>query len=82
MTIGQISDKRGLAPGTIINHIEKIADIDPHFDISYLKPAPERLAKIAAAFKKTDGIALSPVREILGDGYSFDEIRLARLFLD
>jgi hypothetical protein len=82
MTIGQISAKRGLAPGTIINHIEKIADIDPHFDISYLKPAPERLAKISAAFKKTDGIALTPVREILGDDYSFDELRLARMFLD
>jgi len=82
MTIGQISDKRGLAPGTIINHIEKITDTDPHFDISHLKPAPERLAKIAAAFKKTDGITLTPVRELLGDDYSFDELRLVRIFLD
>jgi len=82
MTIGQISDKRGLAPGTIINHIEKIAATDPQLDISYLKPAPERLARIMAAFKNADGIALSPVREILGEDYSFDELRLARIFLD
>ena len=82
MTIGQISDKRGLAPGTIINHIEKIAATDPQLDISYLKPAPERLARIMVAFKNADGIALSPVREVLGEDYSFDELRLARIFLD
>jgi hypothetical protein len=82
MTIDQIAAKRGLAPGTIVNHIEKIADSDPQLDISYLKPAPERLAKIAAAFKATDGKALSPVRELLGDDYSFDELRLARMFLN
>jgi ATP-dependent DNA helicase RecQ len=81
MSIGQISEKRGLSPGTIVNHIEKIAAIEPQLDISYLKPSPERLAKIAAAFKKTGDTALSPVREILGEDYSFDELRLARIFL-
>ena len=61
--------------------LEKIVAIDPRFDILYLRPAPDRLAQIAAAFKKTDGAALGPVRELLGDNYSFDELRLARMFL-
>lgn len=82
MSIEQISTKRGLAPGTIINHIEKLVETDPQLDISYLQPATDRLAKIDAAFKKTDGLALSPVRELLGEDYSFDELRLARLFLN
>ncbi len=81
MSIGEISIKRGLSAGTIVGHIEKIIAAEPQMDVSYLKPAPERLAKIIAAFKKTEGLALTPAREILGDDYSFDELRLARMFL-
>ncbi|MCX6736067.1 MAG: RecQ family ATP-dependent DNA helicase [Candidatus Parcubacteria bacterium] len=80
--INAIAEIRGLAPATIINHAEKLSTEDPTLDISYLKPEPERFAKIAEAFQKTSNSALSPVREILGEEYSFDEIRLARIFLD
>ncbi len=80
--ITAIAAIRGLAPSTIVNHAEKLSAEDASLDISYLKPAPERFAKIAEAFQKTGNSALSPVREILGEEYSFDEIRLARIFLN
>jgi ATP-dependent DNA helicase RecQ len=72
---------RGLSPGTIISHIEKIFDADKQLDLSYLKPPQERFKKIAAAFKKTGDFALTPVRDILGDDYSYDELKWVRLFL-
>jgi ATP-dependent DNA helicase RecQ len=71
-----------LAPGTIIGHVEKILLEEPQFDISYLSPSFDRLEKIRAAFAKSGSMTLTPVREILGENYSFDEIRLGRLFLN
>ncbi|KKU76894.1 MAG: AAA ATPase [Parcubacteria group bacterium GW2011_GWA2_47_64] len=71
--------------------------LNPEHDLMHLSPDPDRFAKIEKAFKKistqaTRGeqdtfcdssglIKLSPVRSLLDDSYSFDELRLARLFL-
>jgi len=81
ISINEIAKKRGLAPSTIMDHIEKISATDSQFDINYFKPSQERFEKIAMAFKKTGGILLAPVREILGDSYSYNELRLARIFI-
>jgi len=80
--INAIAEIRGLAPATIINHAERLSAEDPELDIEYIKPEKERYEKIAEAFKKTEGFALTPVREILGEDYSFDELRLVRFFLN
>ena len=45
-------------------------------DLRPLMPPPERFENIRAAFEETGGSFLSPVKEILGDDYSYDEIRL------
>jgi len=81
MPIDKISLRRGLASGTIIGHIEKLLLEDPHLDVSYLRPPAGRLSAIQDAFEQSKGRALTPVREILGEDYSFDELRLARIFL-
>ena len=77
----EIAKRRSLAPGTIIAHIETITSADPQLDVAYLKPAQDRLHVIAAAFIQSKGTALAPVRQILGESYSYDELRLARIFL-
>ena len=79
--IDEITKRRGLSISTIVSHIEKIFATDSQLDISYLKPSNERLEIITGAFKKTGGILLAPVREILGEDYSYEELRLARIFL-
>ncbi len=71
--------------------------MNPSRDLSHLSPDPDRFAEIEKAFKallsKTPSakqdelrdssglIKLSPVRVLLDDSFSFDELRLARLFL-
>lgn len=71
--------------------------IIPARDLSHLTPDPDRFTEIEKAFKtvlfktppaKQDAlrdssglIKLSPVRQLLDDSFSFDELRLARLFL-
>ena len=81
LSIEEIAKTRGLSTGTIIGHIEKLIESDPSLEIEYLKPAPERFLNITAAFTKAKGTALAPVRELLGEAYSYDELKLARLFL-
>ncbi|MEK7637184.1 MAG: RecQ family ATP-dependent DNA helicase [Patescibacteria group bacterium] len=81
LSIAEIAKRRGLVTGTIMGHLEKIHRIDPALNLDYLRPESTRLAKITAAFKKTGGMSLSPVREILGEEYSYDELRLARMFV-
>lgn len=81
LSIAEMAKRRGLVASTIMGHIEKLQRADPALNLDYLRPESTRLAVIAAAFKKTGGLSLSPVREILGEEYSYDELRLARMFL-
>ncbi|MBI4253124.1 AAA family ATPase [Candidatus Uhrbacteria bacterium] len=69
----------------------------PSRDLPHIAPSPDRLAQIRHAFERTrlqesvseqeggrdgaDRIKLSPARALLGESFTFDELRLARLFL-
>ncbi|MDD2902267.1 MAG: RecQ family ATP-dependent DNA helicase, partial [Syntrophales bacterium] len=80
MSIDEIATARGLAAPTIAGHIEKLLSHGEEIDIEYLRPSTERLEIIKAAFQKSGGMALAPVKEILGEDFSFEELRIARLF--
>ena len=83
-----MTKERGLSFGTILGHLEKLVatgKIDSKIDLAYLRPKSERSEKIIGAFEKikkhTGEIRLAPVREVLVDSFSFEELRVARLFL-
>lgn len=79
--INEIAKIRRLAVSTILEHVEKISMSDSPVDLTHFQPTHERFGKITEAFKKSGGILLAPVRKILGEEYSYDEIRFARIFL-
>ncbi len=88
LLIKEIAKERNLKPETIIDHIEKIRQENPNFNIYNLKnsiPA-NKFKNIYMAFRKI-GISpegkypLSPVRELLGPKFSYEDLRLVRLFL-
>lgn len=88
MSVREMARERGVTVGTIISHLEKLIvekKLDPFKELAYIERDPVRFKKIKREleiYRKKGGKALlSPVRAILGPGYSFDEIRLARLFL-
>ncbi|MDD5643053.1 MAG: helix-turn-helix domain-containing protein [Syntrophales bacterium] len=81
MSIDEIATARGLAASTIAGHIEKLLSHGEEIDIEYLRPSSERLEIIKAAFQKSGGMALAPVKEMLGEDFSFEELRIARLFI-
>ncbi len=89
MFVHEIVAARGVKADTVIEHIEKLRALDPSFDISHLReelPA-RRLEKILAAFKQIGPddkgrYFLSPVKSLLGDEVTYDDLRLARLFVE
>ena len=81
MPIKKIAAARKFKEGTIIVHIEKLILSDENIDISYLKPHPKRFEKIKEAFEKCGDEKLKPIFKLLKEEYSYDEIRIAKLFL-
>lgn len=81
-SIEAVAQARKLAYGTILNHLEDARQQGVEVDVSGLQCiSTERLNRIAEAFRASGGFALTPVRARLGESYSFDELRLARLIL-
>ena len=80
-SIAEAAAERGMTRSTIMQHIERLAGAGEAVELQHLLPAPERVETIAAAIKTAGGDRLSPVRELLGDDYSYDEIRLVHCAL-
>ncbi len=84
----EIVKGRGLKLGTILDHIEKIKEKNPDYNIYNLRDGitKNKFKEIYNAFRKA-GISeggiyhLAPVKNILGPKYSYDDLRLVRLFL-
>ncbi|MDP6548625.1 MAG: DNA helicase RecQ [Dehalococcoidia bacterium] len=81
LPVGDIAEARGLSERTIVNHLERLVMAGEELDLEHLMPPAERLAKIERAFQKTEGLLLAPVRELLGQKYSYLELNLARIGL-
>ena len=79
LTIAQIASERNFSPGTIMHHLQRIADAGETLDLTHLLPPTERMERIATALQAAADDRLAPVRELLGDDYSYDEIRLVRI---
>ena len=81
MSIEEMATTRGLAAGTIAAHVEKLLSAGEKIDIDYLRPPVEQFETIQAAFQTSGGRALFPVREMLGEQFSYAELKIARLFI-
>lgn len=77
LTILEIAQKRGLTVSTIASHLEKLILDGEDISIDCFVTS-ERQQHIIEAFKESGMQALSPVKEKLGEGYSYEEIRLVR----
>lgn len=82
LSLTEIAERRGLSPNTVLTHMERVAEKGEAPEIAHLLPSPERCARIADAFRAAESdYLLAPVKERLGDGFSYEELRLVRLRL-
>ncbi|MFN6572210.1 DNA helicase RecQ [Dendronalium sp. ChiSLP03b] len=77
LSIAEIAQKRNLSPSTIFNHLSKLIDKKQPVDLNQLVPI-EHQQKIWQVFEVLGDISLTPIKEQLGESYTFDEIRLVR----
>ena len=82
LSISDVSRRRGLAEATIMSHLEHLIAAGETLPLERELPAPERVTRISEAFARTQSPALAPVRQLLGDDYAYEELRLVRAWLD
>jgi len=80
-SIEKIAAERGLAVSTILTHLERMKTEGVMPDIAHLTPPAAALAAMRAALRASENMRLAPAREALGEKYSYEELRVARLFL-
>jgi ATP-dependent DNA helicase RecQ len=77
LSVNEIAKKRNIRPTTIIRHLADLIEKNQPVDINQLVPL-EHQQKIWQVLEVLGDISLTPIREQLGESYSFDEIRLVR----
>ncbi|MEH2212013.1 DNA helicase RecQ [Nostoc sp.] len=77
LNIAQIAEKRNLSPATVSSHLEKLIEKNQPVDLNQLVPL-EHQQKIWQVLEVLGDISLTPIKEQLGESYTFDEIRLVR----
>ena len=81
LSIAEVSQRRGLTEATITSHLEHLIAAGETLPLERELPAPDRVTRITEAFAQTESQALSSVKKLLGDGYTFEELRLVRAWL-
>jgi ATP-dependent DNA helicase PIF1 len=87
-SLKEIAKVSGFVTDTIIHHIEELQEEGEKIDIEYMKEEipKAKFKKIADAFaesfKKNGDYRLSPIKNALGVGFTYSDIRLARLFIE
>jgi len=93
-TLIKLATNRGLAKGTIIQHLERIKEEEPEIDLNKYKPKGELFDEVESVALKLmtkklpenftdDGrLRLKPVFEALAGEVGYDDIRLCMLFMD
>lgn len=85
-TLESIAKERSLTVQTIMNHVEKLLKDDAITikDIHYLQPKKASFKKdiaiIEKALQKADDQKLGTVKSIIGDAYTYDDLRFLLLF--
>src|SRR5258708_9089932 len=81
LSIEEIAAERNVNPVTIEGHIGDLIEMGEIVDVERLI-RPERYEVIARALENIGSEVLKPVKEFLGDEYSYGEIRLARAIMN
>ena len=81
LNVGEIAVERGLTQQTVLNHLERLVAGGEELHLSTLMPPAERIQRISEAFNTVGSEMLTPVLEALGAGYTYEELRLVRLWM-
>lgn len=77
LDIADIAQQRGFSLSTITNHLSDLMEMNQPVVLNKLVQADKQQA-IIKTIKEVGEISLKTIKESLGDGYSYDEVKLVR----
>jgi ATP-dependent DNA helicase RecQ len=80
LSVGEIAQQRELAVSTIYSHLSELIAMQQPVNLDALVSA-DKQAAIASTIKQLGDTSLKILKEHLGDGYSYEEIKLVRAWL-
>ncbi|GCF08193.1 DNA helicase RecQ [Dictyobacter arantiisoli] len=80
LTVDEIASACTRAPSTIVEYLCEAIEEGEELDLSYIV-VPGHYDVIAEAFRQTGDQRLKPVKELVGNDYSYEEIRIVRTML-
>ena len=81
LSVAEIAETRQLKPKTILTHLSQLLAAGQDVDIDAIV-TPERQRQIfRAIFDVGSYASLTPIRELLGESFSYEEIRMVRAVL-
>ena len=81
LSVEQIAKERSMKESTVINHLERLIEDGMDIDLRPMLPPTEKVGEIKRAIGEMGGEPLKPIQELLGDEYSYDEIKMVRIYL-
>jgi ATP-dependent DNA helicase RecQ len=75
MKVDEIARKRGLTPSTITEHLVQLMGEGRSIDLNRIL-SKERIALVEEAIARTESERLAPIKTVLPQDVSYDEIRL------
>ena len=79
LSLAEVAEQRGISETTIRSHLERFVQEGGQIDLAHLMPSEERRLEIKAAFEEMGEARLTPVRDHLGDDYTWEELAVVRL---
>ena len=81
MSLSEVAERRGISETTIRSHLERLVQEGGQVDLDHLMPPDDRRINIELAFRELGDARLTPVRDMLGEDYTWDELAVVRLAL-
>ncbi len=81
LPIDEIASSRRVTQRTIVGHVARLIESGDVDAAEYLVPTGGRLDRIREAFRVHGYYSLRTVRDFVGDGFSYDELMIARAYL-
>ena len=81
LSIDEAARQRGFSKDTILGHIDQLVQSGGSLDLRAYLSAKDRLERIRSTLDEVGYDRLAPVKEALGEDYTYAEIRLTRAFV-
>ena len=79
MSLAEVAKRKGLKETTVLGHLERLARGGVALTLDSAMPPPDRARRIEETFANLGHELLRPVRDELGEEFSYEELRLVRV---